>query len=207
MSVNEKMTAIADKIRAYTGDAEKIDLDGMVAGVDAAHDTGEDKGRLQWIRMRAKGSTSGFDDKYKVITAKDLEGVTKIHQGAFAIEGITSVTLPDSLLTIEKNAFCAFLFIKEIVIPNSVTTIGDYAFNNCWYLKNITIGASVQNIGAYAFNCDSDKVMTIYAETPPTIQSNTLYSMAEIWVPHGCGDVYKNATNWAVHADIIQEIE
>lgn len=190
MSIAEKLTTIAEN-------EQKV------------FDAGEDKGRAQWIKMRAKGSADGFDNKYKVITAEDLEGITAISKYAFAIEGITSVTLPNGLLTIGESSFGAFLYIKTIVIPDSVTAIGDKAFNNCWYLKDITIGANVESIGNYAFNAGSDAIYTIYAETPPTIQASTFPVTANptFYVPKGCTDAYKNATNWAQFADVIYETE
>ena len=41
MSVNEKMTAIADAIRAKTGGTEKLGLDAMVAGIGEVYEAGD----------------------------------------------------------------------------------------------------------------------------------------------------------------------
>lgn len=43
--------------------------------------------------------------------------------------------------------------------------------------------------------------------TPPTIDSNIFYTnkLNKIIVPVGCGDTYKNATNWSKFADYIEE--
>ena len=42
MSVNEKLTAIADKMRSKTANTENLSLDGMVAAVDDVYQAGVD---------------------------------------------------------------------------------------------------------------------------------------------------------------------
>ena len=70
---------------------------------------------------------------------------------AFAsCQSLTSVTIPNSVTDIRERAFhnCGF---TSITIPNSVTSIGNSAFNNCYNLKRITIPDSVTYIGDLAF--------------------------------------------------------
>jgi hypothetical protein len=57
------------------------------------------------------------------------EQVTAIGEGAFANNQLTSVDIPDGVITIGNNAF-ANNQLREVVIPDSVTTIGDSAFAN-----------------------------------------------------------------------------
>ena len=45
--------------------------------------------------------------------------------------GLTSVTIPNSVTTIERRAFCGCSRLTSVNIPNSVTTIGDDAFSGC----------------------------------------------------------------------------
>lgn len=70
--------------------------------------------------------------------------------------GITSVTIPGTVTTINTRAF-AYNPIKNITIPNSVTTIASKAFsaNN---LSNITLPSSVTNLASDAF--DSNATIT-----------------------------------------------
>lgn len=78
-------------------------------------------------------------------------------------EGITSVTLPNSLQNIGRSAFSGNK-LTTITIPSSVTNIGENAFssNN---LTSIIIPATVTNLGNYAFNCSTLTSATIKGKT------------------------------------------
>lgn len=77
------------------------------------------------------------------------EGVLSIGSSAFYSNALTSVTIPDSITSISDRVF-ASNNIVDLVIPDSVTSIGDYAFssNN---LSNVTLSNNVAFIGDGAF--------------------------------------------------------
>lgn len=64
---------------------------------------------------------------------------------------ITSITIPNSIITIGEEAFYGCKNLVNVNIGNSVITIGDGAFTGCWMLQNITIPNGVQYIGNKAF--------------------------------------------------------
>ena len=104
---------------------------------------------------------------------------------------LTSITIPDSVVSIggyafrgcsslkefkgkfasvdgrclvvdEKLIFFAQCGLTEYTIPDSVTSIGDYAFEYCQYLTSITIPDGVTSIGGEAFyGCSSLTSITI----------------------------------------------
>ena len=110
-----------------------------------------------------------------VIDTGTTYNVTSIASAAFQnCTSITSVIIPDSIITVDTFAFdnCSNLTsatlsnsltsigyavfsycsnLTSITIPNSVTNIPDYAFQNCTSLTSITIPNSVTNIGDVAF--------------------------------------------------------
>ena len=76
--------------------------------------------------------------------------------------GLTSVTIPSSVITIGNYAFESCFSLTSVTIPSSVTSIGDEAFYNCSSLTSVTIPSSVTSIGDYAFyGCFSLTSVTI----------------------------------------------
>lgn len=75
--------------------------------------------------------------------------ITAIGQSAFSNRNITSITIPNSVTTIDNYAF-SHNFIDEVILPSNLTHIGHSAFlhNN---ITEITIPNSVQSIDLYAF--------------------------------------------------------
>ncbi|MBP1645863.1 MAG: hypothetical protein H6Q16_1438 [Bacteroidetes bacterium] len=78
--------------------------------------------------------------------------VTSIGDTAFFdCNGLTSITIPNSVITIGNNAFAYCNELTSIIIPNSVTSIGSNVFRECIALTSISIPNSVNSIGDYAF--------------------------------------------------------
>jgi hypothetical protein len=69
---------------------------------------------------------------------------------------LISIAIPESVKYIGHYAFYDCEKITSIVVPNSVSSIGDCAFSGCKGLSSISIPESVTSIGQYAFNgCSS----------------------------------------------------
>ena len=86
-----------------------------------------------------------------------LTGGSAIPQNYFKyLYGLDSVTFPDTLTAIGKNAFFtksdAFnTSLESLVLPDSVISIGDYAFRNLSALSNITFSNNLREVGYNAF--------------------------------------------------------
>ena len=122
-------------------------------------------------------------DKSQIKSVVIENGVTNISYGAFTASGVVSVTMGDTVTSIDAGAFeyctgltditlsngltsigeCAFHFCRSltsVTIPYGVKNIDEAAFLSCYGLIDITIPASVTEIGERAFeNCDD---LTIY---------------------------------------------
>ena len=115
-------------------------------------------------------------------------------------EGLTSVTLPNTITTLDASAFDGTV-IKTLTIPNSVRTIGATCFSYS-KLQSITIGSGVESIGKNAFNNSASLTdVKIEAATPPTIDATTfpaaIKSKITLTVPKGKLSAYQSAANWS----------
>jgi hypothetical protein len=141
----------------------------------------EDKESYTLINLE-KGYT---ETSYKVPETVDGKPVTAIADDAFAYNfpDLVSITIPESVTSIGKNAFrdCAALTtvnipskvtvindqtflgcksLETVKLPDGITKIGDNAFGQCEALKSITIPASVTTIGGWALS-DCTELETI----------------------------------------------
>ena len=81
--------------------------------------------------------------------------VTTIGENVFAdysfTSALSSVTLPDSIQTIEDGAFFGCSLLSDITIPKDLITIGHGAFYHCSKLTSITLPEGLTTIGDSAF--------------------------------------------------------
>ena len=93
------------------------------------------------------------------------------------IEGdsLTSVSIPNSVITIGSYAFSGCERLTSINIPNSVTTIESYAFSGCERLTSINIPNSVTTIESYAFE-DCDGLTSVSIPNSVTTIGNLVFA-------------------------------
>jgi ribulose 1,5-bisphosphate synthetase/thiazole synthase len=119
------------------------------------------------------------DNNNTNFTSKDgiLYNKTKTELVAFpAANGI--VTIPTSVISIGKLAFCGCANITDIIIHENVTYISESAFRCCTNLENIDIPGSIMHIGYWAFaGCTNLKNITVDTSNPNfTSKSGILYN-------------------------------
>ena len=109
------------------------------------------------------------------------EGTTGIAGNAFwTCYGLTSIIIPNSVMSIGDHAFHYCKGLTSITIPNSVTSIGGYAFEGCSGLTSVTIPNSVTSIGAYAFYGCSSLTSVIIPNSVTKIYSETFYGCSSL---------------------------
>lgn len=93
--------------------------------------------------------------------------VVSIGMNSFRYTGLASVNIPSSVITIGSGAFYGCSLLTNVTIPNSVTTIESNSFSYTG-LTSLAIPSSVTTIGSEAFSgCDGLKSVTL----PNTIDS------------------------------------
>ena len=128
------------------------------------------------VKYAVEGGYLTFDKKTGTVTDCDqsvtkaniphtIKGVTVTCIGNDAFDNcrsLTSVTIPDSVMSIGDSAFRYCTSLTSVTIPDSVTSIGDTAFQYCTSLASVTIPDSVTSIGDRAFCiCESLTSVTI----------------------------------------------
>lgn len=122
-----------------------------------------------------------------------------------------AVTIPAGA-TIGYSSFSGCKKITSVNIPNSVVSIPTYAFGGCTNLEAITIPGSVTQIDNGAFSGAGIKTIYVQREEPPVWNLSWSYgtfnnSSVIVHVPVGAKANYEIANNWKDCADIVEDIE
>lgn len=97
--------------------------------------------------------------------------ITAIGNSAFEnCTRLTSVTIPDGIITIGSSAFVGCRGLTNVTISDSVKTIKDYAFEGCISLRSILIPAGITSIEQSAFRgCSALTSVSWNAENCPFV--------------------------------------
>ena len=159
-----------------------------------------DFGRLFAVSGQAASTSDlmfalSVDGEYYIITScnKSITGkliipstynglpVTIIGNNAFEnCDGLTSITIPDSVTSIGKKSFTWCKNLTTLNLGSNVTTIGADAFWGCQYLKSVTIPDSVTNIGDSAFRQCTYLTSIIIGDNVTTIGHHAFYACSNL---------------------------
>ena len=219
MSVKEKMTAIANAIRAKTGGTEPLSLDGMaqaITDIEIGVDTDVFKGIITRSITEISSDVTSIGDyafySCKSLKTADFPLVTSINGYCFKdCTKLTTVNFP-VIKIINQNAFNGCSALTKVKFPVA-TTVGANAFSNCTSLKTADFPA-LTYIYASAFSgCSnltslilrSEKACTLsenaFASTP--IESGTGY----IYAPAKMVNSYKGAMGWSAFSAQLRALE
>lgn len=89
----------------------------------------------------------------------------EIEDSAFDSDSaLKEISLPTTLLTIDKLAFNSCTALVEVEIPEGVTSIGSKAFTGCSALTSVYIPSTITTIGDSAFASDSSLSSVVFTE-------------------------------------------
>ena len=174
-----------------------------------------------------------FYSNHEILSFDELQyftGLKVIGERAFSMcRELFSITLPNSLDSIERYAFfdCYYLTninfgnsvkyigdhaigycdnLPSVTIPNSVTTIDEWAFNGCLNLSCITIPNSVTSIGSNAFlRCPKLTEVYSYIKEPFSVYWPLgEESIPTLYVPAGTKAKYQATDGWKEFKNIVE---
>ncbi len=70
--------------------------------------------------------------------------ITHISYDFYKCTSLTSITIPDSVTSIENDAFNGCTSLTSITIPSSITSIGNDAFYGCSSLKSVNYSGTIE---------------------------------------------------------------
>lgn len=85
------------------------------------------------------------------------EGITTIPSYHFSNLGVTTITIPSTVISIEDGALSGCWKLEEVTLPNKLTNIGNSAFENCSALKSITRVGTTTRSASY----DAEEALSI----------------------------------------------
>lgn len=159
----------------------------VCAGIGDSTETSIEIGSLvKGLPLINIGKTAFYYTKITSVTIPD--SVTSIEEGAFMLSDVQNVVLPSGISRIENYTFMGCILLNNINIPDGVIYIGDSAFQNCDALTSITLPNGLQEIGNAAFvYCDGLSSMVI----PSSVLRIGEHAFAECT---GLTDIYYRGT-------------
>ena len=167
----------------------------------------------------ATGTITNFSDRLNVLEITSLQipesiqgvPVQSIGERAFShirlLEGITfdediadippkGIVLPETLKTIEANAFEGCENLAVMWLPNSVEEIGESAFAHCTSLEDAYLSSSLATLGKNAFYNCSSLTWAWLGDALQTIGESAFYNCSALemaYIPDGAASIPDNA--------------
>lgn len=140
-------SAIATSLSAAAYDFESAGIYYNITGNNTVEVTYSD---------RDNNTYSGSVSIPETVTNNGTEySVTTIGESAFKGSAVTSVSMPESITSIDYDAFYECKNLESVTLPESLTTLDYDAFNSCQSLKTIKIPSGVTAIPGSCFYCCS----------------------------------------------------
>jgi BspA type Leucine rich repeat region (6 copies) len=176
---------------------------------------GEQAGDWTYTVSNNQATITGYTGAGGAVTIpSEVNGipVVQVGNGSPLISGwrndtVTSLTIPNSVVTIGIRAFYRWVGLSSVTIGNNVTSIGDYSFIYCSNLSSIYFPNSVKTIGDGAFELCTSLATVTLQEGVETIGARAflLSAINEIILPLSLRSVGQSAfikfSGWGLDAD------
>ena len=141
-------------------------FDSIVGGINYRFDT-EDSSAMVIDRYNFDYYFNDYNGDIvipEIVTIGDTATfvVDEISSDAFYESNITSVSIPNSVTTINLGAFGRCYMLNKVALPEHLTSLSDEIFYHCSNLVSVSIPEGVTYIGNYAFTlCEKLPIIAI----------------------------------------------
>lgn len=133
---------------------------------------------------------SGSAGKLEKLTFSPNSQLTVIGSHAFTDHHLTELILPDTVETIDSQAFdmngTTDKSLQKLYLGKSLKTVGSYAFRHCKNLESVVFPATLESIGTSAFqgtdNASGLKAI-VFLGTAPVMETTTTANGNQATVP------------------------
>ena len=186
-----------------------------------------------FVTSKNKIGNSFFRDMSSFLKVLLPQNITSIDATAFyGCHNLISISIPNSVKSINKDAFRDCSNLTYAFIGNNVTSIGHMAFNGCSKLLSVNFPETLKTIDHYAFQncssltsviipngvtsvgwgtfngCGNLTTVTSLNPTPPVINERTfdpsVKENATLYVPKGCKSIYWLHPYWEDFKKIVE---
>ena len=137
------------------------------------------------------------------------ESLQTISEYAFAQTGLTSIEIPDAVMTMEHRGLQECSALTSIKIGNGVTEIPDCWAEFCDNLQEVTLGKKVTSIRRRAFRGSNIQNVYSYAKKTPSWDDSFydgINSEAVLHVYSNCVSRYEKAGGWNNFPTIVGDL-
>lgn len=225
MSVNEKMTAIANAIRKHLDDLGPLNLDLMAHEIKnrlvepenywASIFNNTFEGNL--VNHKVKGSLpSNFQSSNKNLTGIELPLITTSSDYLCSSCYNLKFAKMQGFTTIKAGAFEGCSSLTRLYFPSATAIDGwGRSFSSCGNLEKIYFPKLTSIAGANCFlACTKLTTLILEANTVCSLSTSTVFGQTPIangtgyiYVPSALVNSYKSATNWSTFASQFRAIE
>ena len=120
----------------------------------------------------------------------------------FCCENIKTISFPQTIVSIEAQAFALCKGLAEVILPDSIIEIGPHAFRDCSGIKRFVFPRHLKRIetGIFAF-CDLFDVEIILPEKLEIIERNAFFRAGrfDLVIPDSVKEIGVGAFHWGPH--------
>lgn len=133
----------------------------------------------EWAKLLVKTDIYGNTLYYGGLTSISLpDCVTTVDKTAFEYQyNVENITLGDGITELPESIFSGFVSLRHIKLPKRLVSIGDKAFFKCIMLNEINFPDTLQTVGESAFeNCGTADVIGNVAYDTYYVDSSKIYA-------------------------------